>query len=185
LEAWSSFRGFFPGGRSTRLRPAEGLAAAPGGAAAVIQIIKEVNIAQKKQGEADQGAYPREAENEAQELGSQKSEKQPEKKVKDRLHRHKRPFLRYEFKLAGNMGGVGIAGEGGRLTSPGFLLRWLSGKKPGLRNYPGPFLSGLPEAATYFPQQPPRLKKNMATTAAIARMVNQFISHILGLFDVS
>jgi hypothetical protein len=74
LEAWSSFRGFFPGGRSTRLRPAEGLAAAPGGAAAVIQIIKEVNIAQKKQGEADQGAYPREAENEAQELGSQKSE---------------------------------------------------------------------------------------------------------------
>jgi hypothetical protein len=49
-----------------------------------------------------------------------------------------------------------------------------------LDSVPGPALSGLPEAAVYFPQQPPRLKKRMKTTAATARMVNQFIdSHPL------
>jgi hypothetical protein len=90
----SGFRGLFRRGRRNRLGPAQGLAAPPGGAAAVIQIIKEVNVSQKKQGEADQGAQSREAENAPQKLGSQESEKQPEKKVKDRLHRQKRLSFR-------------------------------------------------------------------------------------------
>ncbi len=69
------------------MRPVEGLTAAPSGAAAVIQIIKKVDISQKKQGEADEGAHPRQFEKAAQELGGQESKKQPEKKVKDRLYR--------------------------------------------------------------------------------------------------
>jgi hypothetical protein len=48
---------------------------------------------------------------------------------------------------------------------------------------PGPGCCGLPEAAGYLPQQPPPREKNkMQMTAAIARMVNQFIDHVLGEF---
>jgi hypothetical protein len=119
----------------------------PGSAAPVIQLIKEINVSQKKAGEANQGAQALQAENPSQELGSQESKKQPEKKRKDRLHCSE---------------------------------RWLPVQNHGLRNRAlRPGRCGLPEAATYLPQQPPREKNTIKTTAAIARMVNQFIGHVL------
>jgi hypothetical protein len=85
----SGFLGLLRRGRRNRrggLGPAKGMTAAPGGAAPVIQVIKEVNVSQNKAGKANQGAQALQAKKAAQELGSQKGQEQPEKKGKDRLH---------------------------------------------------------------------------------------------------
>jgi hypothetical protein len=85
----SGVGGLLRRGRGKRLGApglAHRLAAAPGGAAPEVQIIKKVNVSQEKEGEPDQGAQALEREQDSQALGSEKSKKQPEKKREEVSH---------------------------------------------------------------------------------------------------